>query len=171
MLVRVRDNRHLKRTLGRIDNRQTDPVHGDRPFFDRDIARRRIVFERIVPTAVGLADRRTARRLVDMPLHDMTVQQRVGPHTALQIDQIAFGQPSEVRLEQRLADCRDRIAGAVQLHNRQAHAVVRDALIDLQLPGKRTFQREMPVSPLLADRHDPPRRLYNSRKHNLTNFF
>ena len=100
----------------------------------------------------------------------MAVEQRVGPHAALQIDRIADAELPEVRLEQRLVDRRGHVSVALDRYDRQADPVVGDALIDFQLIRERAFEREMPVPAFLADRGDAGCGFDYSRKHGLLLF-
>lgn len=97
----------------------------------------------------------------------MAVEQRVGPHTALQIDRIADTEPPEIRFEQRLADRRGRVPVALDRYDRQADPVMGDALIDFQFVRERAFEREMPVPAFFADRGDAGCGFDYSRKHGL----
>ena len=97
----------------------------------------------------------------------MAVEQRVGPHAALQIDRIADTEPPEIRFEQRLADRRGRVPVALDRYDRQADPVMGDALIDFQFVRERAFEREMPVPAFFADRGDAGCGFDYSRKHGL----
>jgi len=71
-----------------------------------------------------------------MALDDMAVEQRIGPHRTLHIDDIADLQLAQIAAQQRLFHCRYGVGILRNIHHGQAYAVVGNALIDLQLPAK-----------------------------------
>ena len=71
-----------------------------------------------------------------MSLHDMTVQSAVHQHRALYVHTVAHLQLAEVRAVEGLLHRRHGVAVAVDSHHREANAVVRHALVYLQLVGE-----------------------------------
>ena len=69
-----------------------------------------------------------------MSLNDMTVEQRIGPHRTLHVDDIADLQLSEVAAQQRLLHRRHGIGIFRNIHDSQTYAVVGDTLVDLEFP-------------------------------------
>ena len=136
MFIGVGNDRHLELSLLRIADRQADTVDRNRPFLHRTIIPRRFVFERKIPAAFGIIDGRTNGRLIHMALDDMAVEQRIGPHRTLHIDDIADLQLAQIAAQQRLFHCRYGVGILRNIHHGQAYAVVGNALIDLQLPAK-----------------------------------
>ena len=137
MLVGIRDDRHLEGIVAGVDHGQAHAVHGNRPFLVRDVPGRRVVGEREVSVSFGFFDRGTDRRLVYVPLHDVSVQQGVRLHAALEVDFIADREQAQVGFEQRLLDCRNRIGILLQTDNRQADPVVGNALVDFKFADER----------------------------------
>ena len=94
--------------------------------------------------------------LVHMALHDMSVQAFAREHRTLQIDHVAHLQFAEVGAHERLLHGRDDIlaAGLVVGDDRQAHAVVRDGLVDGQRLGIGVAESEMFVALFLLNLDD-----------------
>ena len=104
-----------------------------------------------------------------MPLHDMPVEQRIGFHRPLDVDQIAYLQRPQVAAQQRLLHGRHRVGILRKVYDGQAHAVVGDALVDLQFAAEIGAQGEMLVLSFAADGHHGRRLLYDSGKHTIVN--
>ena len=126
----------------------TDLLHGTEP------TALRFVGERIVPAAVGVLAGRAYGRLVDMPLDDMPVEQRIWFHRAFEVHQIAHSQQAEVAPVERLLHRRDRIRIIADVHNCQTYAVMCYALVDFQLAAKVRAQRKILVLTVGTDVHD-----------------
>jgi len=155
VFVRVGNDRDLKGVRLGIHDGQADAVDGDRSFFHRNVAGRGVVLEGIVPTPVRLGNCGAASRLVDMALDDVSVKQGVGAHASFQVDQITFAELSEIGFDQGFADSRHGVMRRFEFDDREADAVVRDALINAQLLCKRSFDREVFIALLFADGNDP----------------
>ena len=88
--MRIRNDRYLKTILLRITDSQAHTIDTDGTFLDSYISLLRHllverIFERIIPASICIFHTCTNGSLVDMPLHDMSVQTSVHHHTAFQI--------------------------------------------------------------------------------------
>lgn len=161
MLVGVGNDRHPKPVVARVADREAHAVDGHRSLLDRAVVALRLVAEGEIPAPLGILDRRADGRLIHMPLHDVAVEQRVGPHRPFDIDQIAHLQRPQIAAQQRLLHGGHRIGIFRQIDHRQTHAVVSDALVDLQLAAESRTQGEMLVLLFVADGHHGRRLLYD----------
>ncbi len=80
-------------------------------------------------------------------------------------------QQPEIGLVERLADGGDGVGVILLLHHREADAVVRYALVDLQLMGERAPHRYVYVVPVLFYPHYRRGFLNYSRKHVVNGLF
>ncbi len=101
-----------------------------------------------------------------MPLHDVSVEASVHHHGALHIDLVALSEQREVGAVESLLHGRDGVGAVGNGHHGEAHAIVSNALINLQLIYKRATQGEIHVA--LPFLHGDNRRhlFYYSTKHN-----
>jgi hypothetical protein len=95
----------------------------------------------------------------------VAVKAAVHDHRAFHIHFVAHAKQADVRSVERLAHGRNRIGVALQAHHRQAHTVVGDALINLQLARKGALQGEVYVVEFVLDTHYLGIFFYDSRKH------
>ena len=80
-----------------------------------------------------------------MTLHDVAVEQRIGLHRAFEVHQVALPEQAEVAAVERLLHGRHGIGVVLDVHDRQAYAVVGDALIDFQIPAEVCPKRKVLV--------------------------
>ena len=106
-------------------------------------------------------------RLIDMALHDMSVQTSTHLHRAFDVHLIADFQQAEVRALEGLAHGSHRVGVILDAYHGEADAIMRNALINLQLVGERTTQGKMQVILLSFNGYDNGHAFYNSGKHNL----
>jgi hypothetical protein len=133
----VGDDGHIERFLLRVDDSEAYAVDRHRPLFDGYVVvLRGLVFEGVVPAAVGFAHRGADRGLVDVTLHHVSVETAVEAGAALEVDLRANGQEAEVTLIECLFDGGNSVFGARNADHREADAVVRHALVDLQFAGE-----------------------------------
>ena len=88
-----------------------------------------------------------------MPLHDMPVEQRIGFHRPLDVDQITDLQRPQVAAQQRLLHGRHGVGVLREVHNCQTYAVMCYALVDFQLLAEIRPEREILVLTVRADRN------------------
>ena len=149
MFERVRNNRHLEAVgLGVADGKR-HAVDGYGAFFDGNVSfsrhfRRDVVGEREVSATVDDVDSGANGCLVDVALHDVSVEPSVEEHTSLEVDEVADFEQTEVAavegfLNGRNGEC--AITGEVD--HGKTDAVVSDRLVNSQLVGKRASHCDM----------------------------
>ena len=128
VLERIGNDSDAKRRRLRIAHRKAHAVDRHGTFlYGAQPAALRLVFKREIPTAVSILFGRTAGRLVDVSLHDVAVEQRVGLHRAFKIHEVSHLQQTEVAPLQSLFHGRHGVGVVHDLHDRKAHAVVSHA--------------------------------------------
>lgn len=135
VLVCVGYDGNLKRAFAGIDNRKAYTVYCDRTFLDGCVVAGGGVVEGVVETAVGILYGNAFGRLVNMPLYNVAVKQCVGTHAAFYVYPVAGFQQTKVRLDEGLVNGCYGVCVAIDGFNRQAYAVVGDALVYLKLSG------------------------------------
>ena len=154
VLEGVGNDRHPETALFRVADREAHAVDRHRTFLDRaKSGALRLVLEGEVPASVGILLRRADRRLVDVPLHDVPVEQGIGFHRPFEVDQIAFAQQPEVAPVERLLHGRHGVGVLRDVHNCQTYAVMCYALVDFQLLAEIRPEREILVLTVRADRN------------------
>ena len=167
IIVRIRDDRYLEAIIPGIANRQAHAVHAHGTLLHGHVTLPGLFFiervlERVVPASIRLAHLGTDGGLVDVPLHDMSVQPSVHQHATLQVHLIPYFQTTQIRAFQRLLDSGHRIGIVRHAHYRQAHAVMRHALIYFQLIHERAPHRQVEISFIRLKGHHLGRFLYYS---------
>ena len=163
MLERIGNDRHAEAGFLRIADRQAHAVHRHRAFLHgAETAALRLVFESEVPAAVGVFLRGADGRLIDVPLHDVAVEQRIGFHRAFEVHQITRLQQAEVAFVERLLHRGNGIGVVADVHNCQTYAVMCYALIDFQLFAEVRAKRKILVLTVGADLHDLPHAFHDT---------
>ena len=86
-----------------------------------------------------------------MSLNDVAVEQRIGLHRTLEVDQITHTEQPEVAPVERLLHRRYGIGVLLDVHDRQTYAVMGDALIDFEFAAEVGPQRKVLVLTVRAD--------------------
>ena len=166
MLVRKRDNRHGKLPFEAVHHRQARPVHRNGTLRDSHVAVFvLIVAETVYPAPVLPLHRRAHRRLVHVPLHDVSVQPVAQLHRTLHIDLRSYFQLAQVGFLQGFVYRRHGVFVPGYIHHRQAHAVVGDALVYFQFPGKIAAHRNVQITALFFQAGHHGHRFHYSCKH------
>ena len=153
VLEGVGNDRHPETALFRVADREAHAVDRHRTFLDRaESGALRLVLEGEVPASVGILLGRADGRLIDMPLHDVAVEQRIGLHRAFEVHQVALPEQAEVAAVERLLHGRHRVGILRKVYDGQAHAVVGDALVDFQIPAEVCPKRKVLVLTVGTDR-------------------
>ena len=98
-----------------------------------------------------------------MALDDVSVQASLDEHRAFHVHLIAHLEQAQVAAVQRLLDGGHGVgAVARQFHHREAHAVVRHALVNLQLIGETALERDVQVTAVFTQCDDARRFFYDS---------
>ena len=166
-LVGVGDDVDLEGVVGGITNREADPIDGDRTFIDSEIAPLRHLLVEVILEGKGIATLLVLLGsadccLVDMSLHDVSVEPSIHHHAALHIDVVAHFEQPEVGTVERFLHGGDRVGAVLDFHYSEAHAIVRHTLVDLQLIYKRAFEMEIDVLLILVDSHYSGEFFYDS---------
>ena len=176
----------------RTANGEADPVDGDATLIDREIAvldhlLRTLVLEGILVASLLVLNGDADGRLVNVSLHDVSVQATVHQHRALHVHFVAHSEQPEIAALQRLAHGCYRVGGLtiglwtlaiilrrnrafsrgrmVNGYDGQANAVMGDALVDAEFVYERASQSQMDVV-LVVFYGDYPRHAFNdSGKH------
>ena len=169
--MRIRDDRYLKAIVFGVAHRQAHAIHANRALLHRQIplASHRLVeaiSKSVIPTSVSFAHLRANRRLIDVSLYDVAIQTAIHQHATLQIHLVAHLQLSQVRTIQRLLHSRNRIGICCLTYHRQANAIVRHALINLQLIHERATHRQMQITLIRLQCHHLSGLFHDSREHN-----
>ncbi len=155
MLERIGDDGHAEGAFIRVHHRKAHPVQGDRAFGDDEAVVGFFELESEVPTPFHAFDALTDRCGIDVALDDMAIEAAVGGHSSFQVHFVPGIQASDAALMEGLRDGADAEAGLVLFLHREAHAVHRDALIDLKFRGKVAFDADAKVLPFLVHLPDP----------------
>ncbi len=121
-----------------------------------------VVFEAIIPTAVGFLHIDTACGLIDMPLDDMPVETLVEEHRAFDIDPVSLSEQPEVTALERLLHSGYGIEVSLDLHHREADTVVGDRLVDRERFMEWIAQRKMLIALFLLHPDDLRHGFYDS---------
>lgn len=137
-----------------IAYRQAHAVDRHRPFLHCHITlahqlRVHRIAELEIGAAVHLLYGNALGAAVDVALHDMAVQAPVDAHASLQVHQVAYLKQPQIGAIESLLYCRHGVCVvAVEAYHRQAHAVVRQALVDMKFVGEAAGDPYVQVAPL-----------------------
>ena len=158
MFVGIGYNGNLKTAGSGITNGKTHAIDRDRPFLDSRISLThhigsRVIYKRVIPTAIGLFHLRTPGCTIDMSLNDMPVETTVHKHTTFEIHFIAGFQQSQITAIERLLYRRYRIGISIDADNSQTHPVMCNTLIDFQFTGETARKSQMQIALFAAQCH------------------
>ncbi len=165
MLPGVRNNGHAEPVVLRLDHGEAYAVQAYRPFVHQQMRRVRRVLKGKPPAATGFQYLQTRGHRVYVALHHMTIQPSAQRQATLQVHQTTGLPVAQVAAEQRFFYRSHRMHVGRQADHGQAYAVMADALVNLQLPGKRTFQGKMPVRTVFFDGADSTQSFNNTSEH------
>ena len=126
---------------------------------------RTLVFEGVLMAALLVFHSDASGGLVHMALHDMSIQSPVHHHRALHIHLVAHLEQTKIAALQSLPHGGNGIGVVLETHNREADAVVGDALVNVQLVYKGACKRQVHIVLLVFDGHYSCHSFYNSGKH------
>ena len=154
----------------RFADSKTDAVDGDRTFVHAEVSACdhiwcSVVFEAVVPTAVGFACLDTYGCLVYVTLHDVSVEAVANLHGSFQVDIVADFEYAEVGAVERFLHGSDGIKVTFVTHDSQADAVVCDGLVDGCAIGKWVAEREVLVGLFGLNLDDLSHSFYDTTEH------
>ena len=117
------------------------------------------------PTAVLVSHIQQSRRGIHVTLNEVTIEAPPQLRAPFKVDHTALLPLAQTRSLHGLLDGRYHVGIAIQLHDRQAHAIVRHALIDLQFACKRSGDGEVHVRSFVFHLFNPAVLLNDSCKH------
>lgn len=155
---RIGNDAHLEGIFRRSAHGEAHAVHRDAAFVNREIpalCHSRVIFigEGEGSASVHVFHLGADGSLVNMTLHDVSVQTTVQKHGTLDVDFIAHLQSSEVAALQRFFHSRDGVGATTCSDHRQTHAVVGDALINFQLGNETARKRDVYIGLMLLKRN------------------
>ena len=141
VLEGVGDDGHLEGVARGIADGEGDAIDGDGALVDGEIAFLGHfavfgIFEGEIGAAVGIGHGDTLSRLIHMTLDNVPVEPAVHQHRALYIHFVANLQQPEVRAVEGLLHGGDGISAILDGNDGEAHAIMGDALINLQFVDK-----------------------------------
>lgn len=161
VLEGVRNDGDLERVGSGVAHGERHAIDGDRALVDGDISAAAHLLvggiaEAEVPAAVGIGDIVAHGGGVHMPLDDVPVQAPVHHHGALEVDQVAGLQGSEVGARDGLGNSHHVVGrgSGVDGDHGEAHAIVSDRLVDGQFGGKGAAQAQAHIARFGDYRHD-----------------
>ena len=154
----VGNDAHLELVVGGATYSEADTIDSDATLVDRDISpachlRVSLIAEAEDIAALLVLDTDAASCGVDMTLNDVAVEPSVHHHGTLHIHLVTHLEKPQITALESLAHSGYSVGIVNNAYNSEAHAVMRHALVYLQLPDKGASEGEMKVVEFLFYGH------------------
>ena len=136
MLEGIGDDGDVKAVLFDVKNSEADAIEADGAFFDHEVAKFLWEFEAEFPTALEFLSFCAGGGGIDVTLDDMAVEPAVHDHTAFQVDEVPGLPGIEAGLLEGFFDGGHSVGIGQYFFDREAGAVMGDALVDLKFGGE-----------------------------------
>jgi len=136
MFERIGDDGNVKAIFFDVKDSEADAIERNGAFFDHEVAKFLWEFEAEFPTALEFLSFCAGGGGIDVTLDDMAVEPAVHDHTAFQVDEVPGLPGIEAGLLEGFFDGGHAVGIGQYFFDREAGAVMGDALVDLKFGGE-----------------------------------